>query len=604
MRRWAGGPGNGQTIALCGGALLVWAALAGCAPRAPQPEDALPISPSAIGILAPSGAVAAGNPLAAQVGLDVLRRGGNAVDAAVATAFALGVVELDMISLGGGGSMTIWVHDDARADYVDFYSSAGAERGGSGAAGNVAVPGKVAGLLEAHQRYGVLSREAVLEPAIRLARHGFIVNARLAESVEDNRGKIEDEDDVAAVFFPGGEPIQPGDRLVQEALAASLQQIARDGRAGFDTGPGGRALISRLAADDNPMTIQDLERFQPKWRRPLCGAFREFTVLTAPPPLGGSEVVQALALLDRQGLREHGTPYESAEAMNLVVDAIRIARADYRRWIVDPEHTAVPGAGLASRGYAAQRSALMGGAARESIEAGDADAFDGEPPPDRCARLDPYPPAAFPAGAWAAASGGGAAPVPESAEPDGPGAEYTTHLSVIDADRNAVAVTMTLGPAFGSGVYAGGAFYNNAITRFSSSPEGNQWAPYRTPRSATAPTVVLQGDNVRLVTGAQGGSRIPTAVTHTILYALEYDMSGPEAMAAARAFPFWNSPQVHVEGAFRLDPLAALRERGFDLTPRTVMDSYLAGAHLVRVREDGMLEAAADLRRAGGVAGY
>lgn len=187
-------------------------------------------------------------------------------------------------------------------------------------------------------------------------------------------------------------------------------------------------------------------------------------------------------------------------------------------------------------------------------------------------------------------------------DPDG---EHTTHLSVVDAEGNAVAITMTLGPSFGSGFYSQGVFFNNGVTRFSRrSPTGNRWEPNRTPRSNTSPTIVLEGNRVRMVAGAQGGSRIPGSIVHSILYALEYGMSAGEAIAGPRLFPSFGEPTVRVEAAFENDTLTGLRERGYKILPYAQQDSYFAGAHIIVVLPDGLLNGAADLRRAGTAIGY
>lgn len=554
-----------------------------------------PVHMGSQGVIADHWAVTASNRAAAQVGIEVLQQGGNAMDAAVATAFALGVVELDMISIGGGGSMMIWMRDTQTADYIDFYSSAGSARGGSGNTANVAVPGYVDGLLAAHERYGRLTRQQILAPAIRLAGEGFLINSRLARSIASNRTKVTSTDESAALFYPDGTALQPGDRLIQPELAASLERIATQGRDGFYHGPTAIAIVDALNADGNPMTLADLADHAPRWRRPLCVGFRNYTVLGAPPPLAGTEILQALAILDNFELQPLGLPAESALPAGRIVDAYRIARADYNAFVFDPE-TPVPAAGLVSPHYAQLRAHHIGADVPNRMPSGEPGAFDAYPPPERCAVLDPYPPAhtMVPSASQA----------PLNGEVSLVASEQTTHLSVIDADRNAVGITMTLGPAFGSGFYAAGAFFNNAISRFSSSPAGNQWAPFRTPRSSTAPTVVLDGGNVRLVSGAQGGSRIPMAVLHTIIYGLEYGFSAPEAVAAPRVFPHYESFRVDVEGGFEPEPLAALRARGYEMSPYPHLDSYFAGAHMILVRPDGRLSGAADPRRQGFALGY
>ncbi len=585
-------------------ALLTVTFIGGCRHRpdaAGSGTAAAPVSvqPAAPGAVADHGMVASGNRLASGAGVAILRAGGNAVDAAVATAFAVAVVDTGNAGVGGGGSILIYLSGDRRAEYAEFYSRAGSGRGDEGSARNVAIPGHVAGLLEAHDRFGQLRREAVLAPAIRLAEYGFPVSPELSAAIASHQSKIEEHagDDAVALFLPDGEPLQPGDWLVQRQKAATLRRIAAGGRDGFYRGPVAETLVKDLNAAGNPATLEDLAELEVNWQRPVVGGFRQFTVMSAPPPLGGTQVIQPLAILDRFELAEHGLPAESTIVTGRITDAFRVGRLDYRDWVHDPE-TPVPGAGLTSPAYAALRSEFVDtGEVPREIPSGDPWAFDDEAGHDRFRHLDPYPPSARP-GSVSAGDGG------DTGEDEGPDSEHTTHLSVVDADRNAVAITMTLGPSFGAGFYSAGAFFNNGITRFSNSPEGNRWSDRRTPRSNTTPTIVLDGDQVRLVTGAQGGSRIPNAVVYNILYVLEYGLSASEAMAGPRAFPFIGSPTLRVERGFRGDTLSGLRARGYQVEPYTQQDRYFGGAQMIVVRPDGRLDGAADMRRSGAVAGY
>ncbi len=546
------------------------------------------------GVISSNGMVASGHRLCSEAGVEMLQAGGNAVDAAVATAFALGVVDTGNTGLGGGGGILLWLANERRAEFGDFYSRAGSSRGEEGSARNVAIPGHAAGLLDAHERYGRLPREVVLAPAIRLAREGFAVPVNLSASLASHQEKIENHAPAGAVelFFPGGEPLQPGDWLVQEAKAAVLERVAAEGSDGFYRGPVAAQLIKDLNEAGNPAVPEDLAGFQTRWMRPLAGGFRQYTVLSAPPPLGGTQVIQPLVMLDRFALREHGLPADSPVAAGKIADAIRMANRDYGRWIHDPD-SPVPANGLISPAYARHRMELIGAAEiPSSMPSGQPWEFEDQTDP-RFRHLDPWPVTPRPE-----TDDNGEDDADENAE------EHTTHLSVVDREGNAVAITMTLGPSFGAGFYSQGVFFNNGITRFGNNPEGNRWAPGRTPRSNTSPTIVLENDRVRLVTGAQGGSRIPPAIVYTILYSLEYGLSGSEAMAGPRAFPFFTRPQLRVEASFENDTLAGLRKRGYQINPYQQQDTYFGGAHLILALPDGRLHGAADLRRAGTAVGY
>ena len=584
-------------------AALVVVALACSPPPVPAPVPSL-ARPSQR-VEAPHAVVAAAHPLAAAAGLEMMRRGGNAVDAAVATAFALGVVEPMMAGLGGGGGAVVWLEKENRAEHLEFYPMAGADSGwmrdtsrSESAARRVAVPGAVAGLLELLERRGTLSREVVLAPAIGLARDGFPAHAFLARIVLEQKEKLLADSGAAALLYPGGRPLEPGERLVQPELARTLERIAAGGRDGFYRGPVAAEIVGALRAGGSAMTLEDLDRYRPQWRRPLCGAFGDYTVLSASPPLGGAEVVEALALLDRAGIARGGAPSSSAAALGAMVDALRIARVDRVRWIGDPDDAGVPAAGLVSPAFAAERAVLLGAPAPDTLRAGDPWEEDAAAPGiARCAALDPWPAATLPPPG--VADGAGDDPGEESA-----GAHQTTHLSVVDGEGNAVALTYTIGVYFGSGRRVAGAFMNNAVDNFSRGDGANRRAPGRTPRSTISPTIVLDGDDARLVVGSPGGSYIPSAVVHAIVYTLALDADPATALAAPRVLPAPSSAEVQVEEGIAADALAALRARGYRPVPRPVTERGFGGVHMILVRPDGTRIGAADPRREGAAVGF
>lgn len=558
-------------------------------------------------VVARRGVVAAAHPEAARAGLAMLRQGGNAIDAAVAAAFAVGVVEPMMSGVGGGGAMTLWLADDHSAWHVEFYASSGAvpdtaldrydedeaiadslvapERW-------VAVPGAVAGLLEAHGRYGALAREQVLAPAVRLAAEGFVVHPLLAGVIREAHDKLHYDPRAAGLFYPGERPLQAGDRLVQPELATTLQRIQREGRDGYYRGATAKDVVAALSAGGNPITLEDLASFAPRWRRPLCGTYRGYTVLSAPPPLAGVEVLQALALLEPVDLRAAGLPIQSASALGAMVDAIRVARTDYSRWIGDPSDAGVPAVGLASRAYAAERSSVMG-LAFVPAELAPGDPWDEErqPVPEACRSVGSFPATSF------------ERPAGTSGTPEEDGEGETTHISVIDAEGNAVSLTYTLGLYFGTGTYVGGAFYNTASGNFGG-PVANRRGPFRTPRSSTAPTLVLADGRIKMAVGSPASGRIPPAIVHTILYILDYGLDPWTAVAMPRIYPYVSSPEVRVEPGFDAEVLAALRERGYQITTGGPYDLYFGGVAIVYVADDGRLIGAADPRRDGAAAGY
>ena len=567
----------------------------------PQPSAPLTVPITTQRAEARQGMVTAAHPLAAQAGLAMLRQGGNAVDAAVATAFALSVVEQQMAGLGGGGALTLWLEQPGRAEYLDFYGSAGADtawarsfRGDSATPEQqVAVPGTVAGLLEAHARWGTLPRAAVLEPAIALARDGFVVHPLLAGAIADNEIKLTRDPAVARLFWPEGRPLQAGDRLVQAELAATLERIARDGRDGFHRGPVADAIVADLRAGGSAITLQDLAEYRVRARRPLCTVWQGYTLLSAPPPLDGMEVFQTLHLLDAGDIRRLGPPTGSAESLRLLVDATRLARADRTGWLGFPDDAAVPAVGLSSPAYAATRAAALR-SSPDSTPAGDPWAAEASPVPAECRALDGY----------AATALSRPAAVEQGAEPDGADeTAQTTHLSVVDRDRNAVSLTFTAGVAFGSGSYAAGTFMNSAMANFGG-PVANRRAALRTPRSTIGPTLVLDGDDVRLVVGSPGSSHIPPATVSTIVHTLLFGLDPWSAVSMPRVYPSDRGNTVELERGFTTAGLAGLRQAGYEVRVAPPVSQAFGGVHAVLVREDGTLVGAADPRRDGAVAGY
>lgn len=580
-------------VAGCAAPAVVWGQFA------PRPQQR---------IEARHGVVAAAHPDAARAGLAMLQAGGNAVDAAVAAAFAIGVVEPMMSGVGGGGSMTMWLAREREGWHVEFYPSSpaapdyaldGIDEDAAIRDSLVpperwaAVPGSVAGLLAAHERHGSLPLAEVLEPAIRLARDGFPVHPLLASVIREEAEKLHYDPRAAATFFPGERPLQAGDRLRQPALAETLEHIAQAGRDGYYDGAVARDVVETLRGGGNPIALEDLRDYEPRWRRPLCGTYRGYTVLTAPPPLAGVEVLEALALLEPLDLAGMGLPVESPAALGAIVDAVRVSRADFDRWIGDPTDAAVPAVGLAGKAYARERLPLVGQASiPDALEPGDPWEEEREPLPESCVAAGAFPPTTFPR---------------PKEEPSQGGAEsedaQTTHISVVDAEGSAVSLTYTLGLYFGSGAYAGGAFYNTAAANFGG-PVANRRGPGRTPRSSTTPTLVLRDGRIRMAVGSPASGRIPPAIVHTIVYTLDFGLDPWTAVAMPRVYPFFQSPQVRVETGFTAEALAALRERGYQLTVHPPFDMYFGGVQVVLAREDGTLIGAADPRRDGAAVGY
>ena len=537
-----------------------------------------------------NGVVASANGLASEAGVAILRAGGNAVDAAVATAFAIGVVEPQMSGLGGSGVANVWLQREKQSVYLDFYAAqpvdawrghtepAAAQAPAGGAPGQessgppprtpgdlrvVAIPGEVAGLLALHGKYGKLSLATVMAPAIRLAEDGFPVGQILAGFIAGAEAKMQPFPEARALMFPGGKPLQPGQILRNPALAESLRRVANEGRRGFYEGRTAESLITALNAGGHPARLEDLRAFEPQWRRPVCTDYRGYTVLSAPPPESGMQVLHGLELLEPFDLKGMGFPTHSAAAFDALVAAMRAGQS-VSRANGDPNWVEVPARGIASAAFAATRRAVVEAPkAPATVEAADARPFDNATPPGACGLYDPYPTAPVvpgPPGA-SAPSPGFDAPEERAGEEGG----ETTHFSVVDKDGNAVALSQTNSSVWGSGGFAAGFFLNDSGFRFSDqnidAPSKSRW---RIRQTTISPTIVLKGSAVDLVIGAPGGGRIPTEVLQVMVYILDYGLDPLDAVRMPRIFPSAGNTRVQLAHGFPPQTLQEIRARGYE----------------------------------------
>ncbi len=539
------------------------------------------------------GMVAASQPDAAAAGLEILEAGGNAMDAAVATAFALSVTDVSQTGIGGGGSLTFFDARTRAADHLSFYPRSGASpewsvgaRPDTATPGRAAgVPGMVAGLLAAHGKHGRLSRAQVMAPAIRLARDGFTVTPLLSRTIASSMQRIGRDAVVRERFLPGGEALRPGDRLVQPELAATLARISELGVSAFYEGEVASDLASAVQAAGGLITAEDLATYRVATMRPLCTSWRGYTVLSAPPPMGGAPTLEMLNLSDVTGLADAGGFTDRASAVTTFADIHRIATSDGSTWRGDPTVLPVPARGVASRRYAESRAREIGPRADSVVAAGDPRDADRESPTGACA-ADPYPAAE---GVMVAPSGAPARDANES---------FTSHLSVVDAEGNAVSATTTVGVLFGSGVFTGGFFLNSSASNFDDRTRG----PDRYTNTTMAPTMVLEGDRVRLVVGAAGSQYIQGATVQVTLRILAFGEDAGAAVAAPRIQATPRGLDVEVEPGFTSEVYAALVARGYRPLSRAA-DIAFGAVHAVHVRRDGVRVGAADPRRDGAALG-
>jgi len=512
--------------------------------------------------------VVTAHPLATQVGVAVLRDGGHAVDAAVAVAFALAVVEPYSSGLGGGGFAVLFDASNGTVASLDFRERAPAaahrdlfvvngqadtKLSQTGALA-VAVPGQVRGLGELHRRAGRVPWVRLLAPAVALARDGFPVTASLLERIEFHKRRFNDA--AKKVFLPAGRPPEVGQLLRQIDLAATLEIIAREGPDAFYHGMMAVDLAAAVQSAGGIMSAVDLADYHCQWREPLRGHYGGVDVYTMPPPSsGGVHLIQMLNVLgpfdltDRFLYEETNSgidpgivyfKYTSTPICHVLIEAMKFAFADRSRWLGDPDYVAVPVARLISLNYS--------DSLRARIEA------------DR----------ALP---WREVEGTDI--VPQESD-------HTSHVSIIDAAGCAVAMTLTINLNFGSGMVAGnsGVILNDEMDDFVAAPgvpnafgliggEENGVAPGKRPLSSMTPTIALRNDRVLLVVGSPGGSRISTSVLQVVLNLIDGDMDVAQAVTAPRIHHQWYPPWVYYESDGMTSGCQAdLKELGHDLQLR------------------------------------
>ncbi|NML46205.1 gamma-glutamyltransferase [Ramlibacter sp. G-1-2-2] len=487
-------------------------------------------------VAAQHGMVVTAQHLASQVGVDVLRKGGNAVDAAVAVGYALAVVYPAAGNLGGGGFMTIQLAD-GRKTFIDFrekaplaaradmyLDAAGNVRKGASTYGHlgVAVPGSVAGMEYALAKYGTRKRGELIAPAIALAERGFVLDQGDVDLMRLATEGFRKDPATAAIFLDQGQPWQPGQRLVQKDLAKTLRQVARHGAPGFYAGPVAAAIAASSQAGGGIVTQADLARYKVRELAPIECDYRGYHVVSAPPPSSGGVVLcEILNVLEGYPMRDLG--FRSAQAVHYQIEAMRHAYMDRNSYLGDPDFVTNPVGRLLDRNYAA--------ALRQAIDASKAGVS---------AEIKP------------------GVPPHEGTN--------TTHYSIADQDGNAVSVTYTLNDWFGARVTAAGTgvLLNDEMDDFTSKPgvpnlyglvqgEANAIAPGKTPLSSMSPTIVSRDGKPVMVVGTAGGSRIPTAVLHTILNVIDYDMDVQEAVDAPRFHQQW-LPLTTIVERFALSP--------------------------------------------------
>jgi len=539
-------------------------------------------------VVAKNGMVVAQEAIAARIGIDILKRGGNAVDAAVATGFALAVTLPRAGNLGGGGFMLVHLAGEKKTIAIDYRETAPAamnknifldESGkfvpaksqSSGLA--VGVPGTVAGLYLAWEKYGSgkLEFAELVRPAMLLARDGIQVEGDLISSLAEVKDRLARYSSSRAVFMHrDGTPLRDGDVLVQPDLATTLYRIAQRGPKGFYEGETAERIVNAVRNEGGIMTADDLRDYKAVEREVVRGKYRDREIVSMPPPSsGGVHVVQILNMLEGFPLNKSGP--NSAQTIHLMAESMKLAYADREKWLGDPDFVKNPVAGLVSKKYADElRKRISADRATPSkdIKAGDPLAYE---------------------------------------------SDQTTHYSVMDSQGNAVANTYTLNFSYGLGMVAAGTgvLLNNELDDFAATAgapnafglmggDANAPGPRKRPLSSMSPTMVFRNGELELVTGSPGGSRIITTVLQVISNVVDHNMNVAEASEAARVHHQLYPDELRIERGISPDTVKLLEQKGHVVREHRTMGSTQS---IMRVKSE--FHGAADTRQMGTAAvGY
>lgn len=533
------------------------------------------------------GMVVSADELASRVGVEILKKGGNAVDAAVAVGFALAVTFPGAGNIGGGGYMVIRM-DDGTTATIDYREKAPAnaardmfldqnghfvpERSQEGYLSS-GVPGSVAGLLFALEKYGTMSRKTVLQLAIDLARKGFRINAELAEDFRADLKILSHYPSSMKAFTKDGTPYEEGDLLVQKDLAETLKRIQRSGRDGFYKGKTADLIVAEMRRGGGLITADDLQSYRPVERPPVYGTYRGYKIVSmGPSSAGGVCLVEMLNLLEPLNIAASG--FASSRTVSYMAEAMKLAYADRSKYLGDSDFYPVPASRLISKEYAAERGRLLD-----------------------TTRATPSTMIAP-----------GVIPLKEGT--------HTTHYSVVDKSGNAVSATTTINSWFGNKIVVEGAgfFLNNEMDDFSAKPgapniyglvggEANSIQPGKRMLSSMTPTIVLKDDKPFLVIGSPGGSTIITTVLQVILNVIDHKMNIAEAIDAPRVHHQWLPDTLRYEKyGLAKDVIENLGKRGYGVRQRRGTQGMAEG--IIVDRKEGLLYGASDPRGFGAAVGY
>ncbi len=532
------------------------------------------------GAVGTKGGVSSSHPLASQIGMEILEQGGNAIDAAVATAFAVGVLEPQYSGIGGAGLMTIYLKDEERYTTLEYLETVPAdiqpgwfnEDEDKYTAKNAAIPSQVHGLLTALEEYGTMSRQEVLEPVIKLAREGFPVSEPLGTALLDTYDRLSANPASASIYTPDGLVYSVGDTMTNEPLANTLQKIADGGIEEFYTGELAEQIVAGLQAGGSLITMEDMANYTTVEREPISTNYLGYDVVTVSAPSnGGNMLLETLNILENYDLKSMG--HNSFEYLLTMNEAMRIGWRDAYTVLGDPSFFDLPIDKMISKEFAQTRLADM-------------------PVDGKSQYIDVQPPEADLV----------STPIGEAAADS----QHTTHISVIDQYGNIVSTTNTLGLSFGCSYMVDGLgfFFNSHVSNMEHDPEKSDSPDYVMPgkrvRSTMAPTIVVKDGEPVMAIGSPGSLAIPPAIITVLNNVLLFDMDLQEAINAPRGIITTRSKpysKITIE-ADRMDPdvIAQLEAIGYTLDNKGEYDASLGGIAAIYL-DDGKIYAGADPRR-------
>ena len=602
-------------------------------------------------------AVATAHPEASKVGVEMLKKGGNAIDAAIAAAYAIGVLEPSGSGIGGGVTAIIYIKEEDKYYNLDFYPRAPAQpirdfdpERDVDTIKSVAVPGFVHGMERMRERWAKLDRHTLINPSVEMARDGFVPDSVIHEILSVSTDKLAQYEESRALFTDNGD--MPGRDFVikNEKLAELMEAVIRDGEDAFYRSERTQSMVNKLNEHGASFTLKDFEDYRMREFEPVMGSYRGYDVISAAPPQSGTLIIQTLQMMEALDIRDYGDYRSDPDAMHLLFEIFKRSYADRLAFLGDPDFIDVPSLGLTNPGYARNRLQDINRTVAypqrlRDTDPGNAFAFN-----DRVSRRDGTPESARKMyrdwtdaeyegassygwwgddlfDSWGATRKGHSErlvtgrdslrrvhsdsldifddtgdyddddyePIDES---------QTSHINVIDEEGNMVSLTTTIGHFYGSGITVDGVIMNSAMANFGSTNPANLVGPNKTPRSTIAPTILAKDGSPKIIIGSAGGGRIPAAIILGIHNILDLGMSAQEANASPRFISRRWADAIELEGGFNDRLIRQMRGRGHPITVSFELNRYFGGMQILHFREDGVIEASSDPRRDGKPAGY